>query len=159
MTQAITSIRLTKYLLCLLTVLAIRNLYSQSLSQPFTDVISASVITIKSGSNVRLDITIKSNSSERMILIDNRTGPEEAGISIWDGKGNQLPPRVEFKNYFTVSRFGMFIYPGKSLTQSVNLNKWFDLTTPGQYTVQAKRKVPKSDSVVESNKLTITVIP
>ena len=159
MTKSTTCPRFTNYLLCLFTVLAAPNLCAQSASLPFTDVISAPAGTIKSGSNVRIDITIKSNSSERMTLRDNRLGPQEAGISIWDSSGNQLPPRDEFKSYFTLSRFGMIIDPGKSIIESVDLNRWFDLTKPGQYTVQAKKRIPGSKSFVESNKLIITLVP
>jgi hypothetical protein len=96
-----------------------------------------------------------------MILRDNRLGPQEAGISIWDSNGNQLPPRDEFKPRpdSIHSGLGMGISPGKSITESVDLNRWYDLTKPGQYTVQARKRIPGSNSVVESNKLAITILP
>lgn len=148
-----------KCLLYLLTLLSIPNLFSQSVNQAFTDVISAPATTMRSGSIVRLDITIKNNSSETIFLPANRLGPKEAAISIWDSNGSQLATRDEFKSYVLHSSFGVFIDPGKSMTESVDLNRWFDFTKPGQYTVQARKRVPKSDAVVESNKVTITIIP
>ena len=134
---------------------------SQPVSQPFTDVISAPATTVKSGPIVRLDITIHNNSSRLLFLVDNRLAPADAGISIWNSSGGQLSPRDQFKPGTPTfgSHFGMYIEPGKSITESVNLNRWFDLTKPGQNIVQASKKIPGSQSVVESNKLTITVVP
>ena len=40
-----------------------------------------------------------------------------------------------------------------------NLSKEYDLSNPGTYTVQARRRDTYSESVVESNLLTITLIP
>jgi len=160
MTKASTCVRVTKYLFYFL-LLVTSDLWSQSASQPFTVVISAPATATKSGSIVRLDITVNNNLSDRMFLTSNRLEPGEAGISIRDSDGNQLAPRDEFKPRPDAihSRFGVNIPPGKSITESVDLNRWFDLTKPGQYTVQAKKRIPGSHSFVESNKLTITITP
>ena len=161
MGKAIVRLRLIEYLLCLFTAFATAHAFPQFTDQPFTDVISAPVTTIESGSIVRLDITIHNNSSKLLFLIDNRLAPQKAGISIVDSNGDQLSPREQFKPGKPVIRsgLGMYIDPGKSLTESVDLNKWFDLTKPGQYTVQAKKRIPGTKSFVESNKVTITIVP
>jgi len=108
---------------------------------------------------VLVDITIENTSSERIVLISNRLGPGQAGITIWDSIGNELPRRGEFQSYSSPSNFGQIIDPGKSATETVDLNRWFNLTKPGQYTVQARKRIPGTNSFVESNKLTITITP
>jgi hypothetical protein len=159
MIKAINRLNLTKYMLYFFALSTVPNLCSQTVSQPFTDVISAPATTIRSGSAVRLDITITNSSNQLISLIDNRVGPREAGISIWDSNGNQLSPRDEYRSYVLHSKFAMLISPGKSIVESVNLNKWFDLTKPGQYKMRARRKIPGSDSFVESNELAIAITP
>ena len=144
----------------LLALLAVPSLFAQP-AKPLSEIISSSETTIKNGSTVRIDITMANQSSDIMILRSNRLGPQEAGMIVWDQNGHALSPRDGFKERpDTIHRgMGVVIRPGKSVTESVDLNKWFDLTTPGQYTVQSSRKVPGDGEMVESNKLTITITP
>lgn len=142
----------------ILDIVAISYIVAQPLNRTFDDILSAPAMTAKSGSRVRLEITIRNNSGDLIFLPSNRIGPQEAGISMWDENGNQLQPREQFRDKpDTIHRgIGIGIGPHESLTESVDLNRWFDLARPGQYRVQARKKVPGSNSVVESNKLTIT---
>jgi hypothetical protein len=54
---------------------------------------------------------------------------------------------------------GIEAFPAANFLARALVKHRHDLTTPGQYTVQAKKRIPKSNSVVESNNLTITIIP
>jgi hypothetical protein len=108
-----------------------------------------------------LDITIKSNSDQLLILPDNRSGPQAAGVQISDSDGVELLPKEEFKGkpYTKASGIGLVIRPSASITESVYLDRWFDLTKPGQYTVKVRKAIPGSKLRIESNQLTISITP
>jgi hypothetical protein len=46
-----------------------------------------------------------------------------------------------------------------SVTESIDLARWFDLSKQGKYTLQVQKQDPVSKMMVDSNKLTITVLP
>src|SRR5215469_15581338 len=82
----------------LLTLPAGSNVGAQHDSKPFSITISLpSGTSLKSGSIVQLDITITNNSSQPLILRDNRLGPELAGIRMSDGAGVDILPREDFR--------------------------------------------------------------
>ncbi|HEY2858799.1 MAG TPA: hypothetical protein VGJ21_10315, partial [Terracidiphilus sp.] len=84
-----------------------------------------------------------------------------SGIVIWDSDGKVLEP-IESARERTRqmgSYFGVFIRPGKSVTGSVNLARWFDLTKTEQYTLQFQKKDRISGEIVKSNVLTLVVSP
>jgi hypothetical protein len=58
---------------------------------------------------------------------------------------------------------GLKVKPGEQRTDTIDVAGLYDLSAPGGYSVKAIRKVPKLNSQlwgdVESNTLTITVIP
>jgi hypothetical protein len=49
------------------------------------------------------------------------------------------------------------IQPGGTLTDVIIVNKMFDLSQPGKYSIQAQRADPDSKMVVKSNIITVTV--
>ena len=49
------------------------------------------------------------------------------------------------------------IQPGGTLTEVIIVNKMFDLSQPGKYSIQAQRLDPGSRMVVKSNIITVTV--
>jgi hypothetical protein len=52
-----------------------------------------------------------------------------------------------------------FLKPGETIKDGLTLNRLYDLTKPGKYTIQCQRFDEESNSWVKSNKITITVTP
>jgi hypothetical protein len=50
---------------------------------------------------------------------------------------------------------------GDSLADDINLSRLYDLSHPGNYTLQVSRRVPKElgDGVIKSNEITIVIAP
>ena len=118
-------------------------------------------MTTPSGSLVRIDITLKSQSSSLVLVEGLRMSPEAAGIVVWGPGGEKLEPFENAKERLgsVGSRFGTAIPPGKSVTEPINASRWFDLRSPGQYVFQVRKRDPISKTIVESNKLTIKITP
>lgn len=49
------------------------------------------------------------------------------------------------------------LQPGKTVKGKLSLSNYYDLTQPGQYSIQASRKDPDSNEVRVSNMVTVTV--
>jgi hypothetical protein len=54
---------------------------------------------------------------------------------------------------------GTEIPPGKAIMEPILVSKWFDFSKPDKYSVQVRKKDPISGAWIESNKLTISVVP
>src|ERR1700724_780616 len=52
-----------------------------------------------------------------------------------------------------------YVQPGQSVTQTAHLARLVNLSRPGRYTVQVSRRDPVSQAVVESNEITLNVVP
>jgi hypothetical protein len=51
----------------------------------------------------------------------------------------------------------MTLLPGKTITEEIIVNKLFDLSTPGTYTVQVRRMDNETKTLVISNTIKVTV--
>jgi hypothetical protein len=52
-----------------------------------------------------------------------------------------------------------YVQPGQSVTQTAHLARLVNLSRPGEYKVKVSRRDPESQAVVESNEITLNVVP
>ena len=117
-------------------------------------------MTVVTGSLIRIDIELKSQVNETVMLPNLRGGSEASGIEVWDSAGKALDPLEEFResNYQVHHIFATFVPAGRSVIESIPVSHWFDLRKPGKYTLMVRIKDPISKALVESNQLTVTVM-
>jgi len=125
---------------------------------------------------VSMKLTLTNISGQDLLIMSSRTawGLEfHYTFSVRDAQGNvparrPMPPLAVVKPDATASGkfelilprsgdFGMSLKPGASDHEQFDLGESFDLTKPGKYTVQLKRKDVKTGVEVESNTVTVTV--
>jgi hypothetical protein len=134
---------------------------AQESGPSFTASIKAPRTAVSGESAIPVGITL-SNQTPRLVFVEGlRTSPHGAGITVWDSEGTELLPVESARDTPGARRSGIstVIPPSKSITEFVNLAKWFDLSKPGDYTLQVHKRDPISKTMVDSNKITITVIP
>lgn len=95
------------------------------------------------GSAVRVDITINNLTNDLMIFADPRCRPQAANVTVRDEHGAILEPRNEWseRTLTTAARpcaGGQAVPPFRSNTLFLNIARWFDLSTPGRYFIQAE---------------------
>lgn len=118
-------------------------------------------MTAISGSLIAIYVELKSQTDELVIIRSLRISPESSGVAICDSTGKALEPLEEFRERDDEIRSGIgtAIPAGRSVTEPVLVSKWFDLRKPGPYSLQVRIKDPITKTIVESNRLTITVLP
>jgi hypothetical protein len=52
-----------------------------------------------------------------------------------------------------------YVQPGGVAVQTAHVAKLVNLRRPGRYTVQVSRRDPKSNVVVRSNEITLSIVP
>lgn len=132
----------------------------------FSLVITTPGTTVKTGSDISVRITMTNTSNQDIFYGAGLAGESPFGLEIRDSDGNLLS-RIPKHKGPSPGESGSFVLlpiaPGKSIQKEVILNKDFDMTNPGSYTVQATREAgytnPSAPILVRSNKLTITVTP
>ncbi|MGA3080303.1 MAG: hypothetical protein ABSD44_02845 [Terracidiphilus sp.] len=136
-------------------------------SPPFTITISASHQPFHAGEKMLVHVAL-TNVSDKTLTVSGSASSEEAewfyAVQVHDTNGKDAP-ETEYGRAARANavQFGSmvtdWIKPGGKFEEGVDLNKLFDLTSPGEYEVQLSRHIsddPKKD-VVTSNKITITV--
>jgi dipeptidyl aminopeptidase/acylaminoacyl peptidase len=128
--------------------------------------ISAPSDEVQLGGDARIVIAL-TNVAEHQILFAHRPGmnnPEfsytvhvrsAAGRVVEEtayGRESRLHPETEGR---TVD----YVQPGQSVTQTAHLARLVNLSRPGQYKVKVSRRDPESGAVVESNEITLNVVP
>lgn len=128
--------------------------------------IKADPETVKAGSPVRIDITI-TNVSKQTIRVDRETieamGESTHQFDVRDSSGNPVPETRYYRQFkgdpLTWHNFRRSaLAPGATTKDEATLTKLFDLSIPGEYTVQARRYDEFSSRTwVKSNTIKITV--
>jgi hypothetical protein len=150
---------------------------AQSVQPLFSLTIAAEEPSVKAGSPVWVDATVE-NKSDRDISVYRENTPDQGGwtykVDVWDEKGamaaetrfgrmiqGHIPAEELAREPYVIVGSGgyMPLYPGKTLTDRVNLSKLYDLGRPGRYTVQFQEFHEQSKLFVKSNKITVTVTP
>jgi hypothetical protein len=144
-------------------------------SPPFTVVISTPNTVAKAGSEVKLKIVMKNVSDHEIHYGLAATGDEtdlQGGfrIDVRDAEGEPVRESAwgqkvhgtdTNRKPFMGSVFGgpIPLKPGQTFEIKRMIAKEYELNRPGRYTIQAERTDPKSNLVVKSNVIRITVIP
>ena len=132
----------------------------------FVIAISAPNDEVQVGSDAQVTITLR-NIAEHQILFGHRPGTNNPEFSYVIQVRNAAGRVVEETAYGRETRIHPqlegrtvdYVQPGQSTVQTAHLGRLVNLTRPGQYTVVVSRKDPESQTVVESNEITLNVVP
>jgi hypothetical protein len=128
--------------------------------------ISAPSDEVQLGADARIVITL-SNVAEHQILFAHRPGMNNPEFSYTFHVRNAAGRAVEETAYGRDSRMHPesegrtvdYVQPGQSVTLTARLARLVNLSRPGRYTVKVSRRDPESQAVVESNEITLNVVP
>lgn len=131
----------------------------------FSISIAAVDAQIKSGSEARVEVTL-TNNSNRVATLEFSSPLCDYVVEVRDHTG-RLAPDTEIKaagdcaNRATGAHGFSQLKPNESITNSIPINIFSNLSLPGQYSVQIQWKAPKEfgEVVVKSNTIRITVTP
>lgn len=138
------------------------TLGEQGRRAPFSFVISAPKTEVKSGSAVAVHATV-TNTSDVPIALDG-TGC----VAVVRGADGNLSPETDLGRKlkgkqrerispgFGGSRVGEALEPGKSISEECIVSDLYDMTHPGQYSIQLERTWHRG--VVPSNTIKVKVI-
>jgi hypothetical protein len=119
---------------------------------------------VKLGSPVSIEVTKKDISDHE---INNATirGTLPYEIKVRDDQGNLRPETEEFrqikksKNDRSFSVTFANLKPGETARDMVDMNKYYDFSQAGKYTIQVSETDPESKIIVKLNTISVTVIP
>jgi hypothetical protein len=131
--------------------------------------ISAPNNTVKADSDVMVNVVL-TNVSNKAISVYGNNGEHSAELGGYDVKVSDArgaaPPltkwgRTVIKGEGTVVSSGGYsaLEPGESRKNSLFVNSLYDLSQPGEYTVQLRRLDDQTSTMVTSNQLTFHVVP
>ena len=131
--------------------------------QPWIKIaISTSQSVVKSGSAVVIKIT-KTNTTDHNLFYGVGVG-SFTDLDVRNSEGKFVPEtpygqKIHDKGHWSGgSVFSVPLEPGKARKEEVELSKEYDLSRPGEYTIQARETDPQG-IVVKSNTITVTVTP
>ena len=130
--------------------------------------------TVKVGSPVWVDVT-EANNSDQMVAVGRERpqnmdqGGESFRVDVWNSKGLRPPETAFYRKILghltpeekanfsasdlrTSSGIAMFLKPGTSITDRIDIGRLYDLSIPGAYTIQVQ--LPGG-----SNKITVNITP
>jgi hypothetical protein len=128
--------------------------------------ISAPSDEVQLGGDALIVIAL-TNLAEHQILFAHRPGMNNPEFSYAFQVRNAAGRVVEETAYGRESRVHPetegrtvdYVQPGQSVTQTAHLARLVNLSRPGRYTVRVSRRDPESQTVVESNEITLNVVP
>jgi hypothetical protein len=129
--------------------------------QAFTLVISAPHYSLAKGSEFKLKVRLENCSGHQMTVDSAETRYD---IQVFDSRGLPAPltdAGRTFRKYLG-SGHATFVRlkPGEILRESFNdVSKLYDLSPPGEYTIQVSRFDEQTKTWVKSNTITVTVTP
>jgi hypothetical protein len=165
----------------LVAALGVVGVSPAQLAQPlYTITISTPESVIKVGSEVRLDVTTKNVSNQTIYMFFSTAPGRDPEIHLRDSKGNPVletpygqkvhgtdPNRRPFSG--SVFGYQETLKPGETFEEKLNLSEEYDLSKPGEYTIQVRRHDVLSEddlksksrtvAFVKSNTITITITP
>ena len=144
----------------------------------FTLDISLASYVVKAGSDLKLTVTL-TNTSDRYITV-SMWAPEERSFAVDvreqdgsaagktryyrmimgddTGKDASEPPLDPTKTTVEVFRSGFAgVQPGETKTYSFLINKLYDLSQPGKYTIQVSQDDSLNKLTVKSNTISLTI--
>jgi hypothetical protein len=148
----------------------------------FTTTISGPAQPVAEGAEVRIHVVL-TNVSEQTIFVQSPPGSGQAEayytVQVWDEHGAEAK-MTDYGRAARSQRFGgsqslTGVPPGGKFEQDTLVGKQFDMSAPGDYTIQLSRAFshdPKDgsilavkglhepiDGIVKSNQITVTVVP
>ncbi len=154
---------LLKCALTLVTLAVCAASSTQSSTPPFALTLQAAENPVKAGSEVTVDITL-SNSSNRAMHISLGLSELDYAFELRDSQ-NRIPPETELarnskgRPYFSNDHV-FYLQPGETLPKApLVVSKFYDLSRPGKYTIQASRQVPRElgGGLIKSNPITLII--
>lgn len=140
---------------------------SAAAAQLVSVTLSTANASVRSGDRIPIRIVIK-NTSDHDISLLRSPSPSLAEmhyrftVERHDGqKVRETSYKRSIDKGVAGSEVLVTLKPGQTLEERADLAKLFDLTSPGEYQIQASRTLPSSegDGSVGSNKLSLTVVP
>jgi hypothetical protein len=129
---------------------------------------------VTAGSDVVIEITITNTASNDSFVFTSKAGAETAGyIPEVRREDGTVPPMTRYGrkwikgewergDYSDLESGGTLnrLHSGEKVTDGTLLNKLYNLTQPGRYTVQIRRfDFKEKKPVATSNTITVTVTP
>lgn len=150
--------------LWLVPIIAAAAATAQTTQPTISLTIKAEQDVVQAGSAVKVQITI-TNVSKQKIGVQRERNPGHGEIfhefDIRDADGNPAPESNYQKrlraNPPFLSLVPTVLAPGESAKDEATLSKLYDLSLPGEYTVQARRYDNDSRTLVKSNTVKIRV--
>jgi hypothetical protein len=156
---------------CAITFIAFAALAASSPKQLFSLTIAEPKEPLKSGTELRLLVTV-TNTSNRTISFITSPGPiPEDGllyeIKVRDEQGHSAPPSAYLRTRDTHipmdygSRLARALSPGESFVDQITVTRFYDLSQPGKYTIAVALAIPPRQNlgkgVIKSNSISITI--
>lgn len=131
----------------------------------FTLAITAETNPLKAGSDLRVAVYLTNTSKQKFTSGRWVGGPDESFIvEMYDNQGKEAPFSKRYsdlragRDSLVGSVYMYSIMPGDTMTERVLVNLKYDLSTPGTYTLQIRRRDVISKADVKSNKITVTIV-
>jgi hypothetical protein len=132
----------------------------------FVIAISAPNNEVQVGADARVVIALR-NLAEHQILFAHRPGAENPEFSytivVRNAAGRVLEEtaygREARERGGTEGRTVDYVQPGQNVVQTAHLGKLVNLSKPGEYRVRVSRRDPETHTVVQSNEITVDVVP
>jgi hypothetical protein len=83
-------------------------------------------------------------------------------IDVWDNTGIRLKRRKRPDDNGKGLYYALFrdpLKPNESVKDWINVTGFYDLTTPGEYTIELSRQLEEDGPLVKSNPVTVTIVP
>lgn len=147
----------------LMRLLFAASLYAQP-KPPFTITISPVRATVTSGDPILVQITVKNLTKQEFdfnTIISDITGRDFIYVfDVTNAGGIAVPPKTMTPESELLVGHAVFrtLGPEGTLMDTASLERLFDLSKPGTYTIRASRAVPEDKGMaITSNTITITV--
>jgi dipeptidyl aminopeptidase/acylaminoacyl peptidase len=130
----------------------------------FVITINAPEDEVQVGSDARVVITLK-NISDHQVLVGRHTGVDSPEftyrIEVRNAEGRTVEETAYARGVRPERDSSMvdYVQPGGVAVQTAHVAKLVNLRRPGRYTVQVLRRDPKSNVVVRSNEITLSIVP
>jgi len=122
--------------------------------------------SVMAGDPIEITVTMK-NISDHDVTMGKSVGNTQAELDyeiIVRGKNGEMLNETSYKKRIKEAAGSWKTFtlkPGEERTETSNINKLYDLSRPGEYTVQVEKELPASEGkgMVQSNTIAITVTP
>ncbi len=133
-------------------------------TEPFKIMIAPVKNRVQSGSRVELEVVL-TNTSDRDLIVSSiyqGLSNDSYEIDVMDGSGTHLKRLMRpDDNGKGLHSFDLRppVKPNESVKDLVSVTAFFDLTTPGEYTIQLSRQLDEKGPDVKSNAVNVMIVP